>query len=163
MLAVTEVVLSIRQRQTTLQQIRIVVLRVVESWRNPKSEQVLSVEVGVVQGIHVSAKRLAERIRQLLLIANIRYLLQQRLQRRDALGLYGGFVHIRVVEIGNLAGVRSRRAVRLRRFLNQCGRAFARQVAQSGEDADATAVGWDLTSVQPLTVRVTEEIVAGLN
>ena len=54
-------------------------------------------EIGVVEGIDVSAQGLAEGVGQLVLVLNRGDGFKLRPQRRQPLALDGGLVHVRVV------------------------------------------------------------------
>ncbi len=83
-LVVGEVVLAVGKLQAALQQVGGVMIGIVEAGRDPQSEQVRGVEVGVVQGVDVGAQCLAQRVRQFFLVVDRGDRLQVRLQRRRA-------------------------------------------------------------------------------
>ena len=51
-------------------------------------------KVGVVQRVHISAKRFSQRVRQLVLVFDGRNRVQMRLQRRKPFGFNARFIHV---------------------------------------------------------------------
>jgi hypothetical protein len=84
-------------------------------------------------------------------------------QGSNTLRFDAGFVHVRIVESGNLAGVRVRRRIRLGRLFDQRNRSFVTQVSQIGEDADGATVGGNFRAGDPVAVCIAEKIVSGLD
>ena len=87
-------------------------------------------KVGVVQRVNIRAQSLSQRVRQLVLIFDGRNRVKMRLQRRQPFGFNARFIHVSVVEIGDLATVRACRRFRLGGLFNDRGRALVRQVSQ---------------------------------
>ncbi len=161
-LVVLQVILAVGQLQTALQQVGVVVLVVVKARRHPQAEEIGGVEVGVVQRIDVGAQGFAQCPRQLLLVLDSSDGLQPSLQRLAAFGGNRLFVHVGVVEVGDLARVRSCRRIRLGDLLDERLGPLAGDVAEHGEDAYRSAVGRNLRPAEPGAVAVAVEVVARL-
>ena len=83
--AVRKVIVAVGQLHSALHQVGGVVLGIVEAGSHPQSEQVRSVEVGVVQRVGIGAQGRAQRGGQVLLVLNAGNGFQVRRERRDAL------------------------------------------------------------------------------
>ena len=106
-LVIGQVVLAIRQLQPALHDVGGVVIGIVEAGSDPQSKQVRGMEVGVVQRVNISAQSFSQSGGQLRLVADGGDGFQMRLDRSQTLGFDAGLVHVRVVEIGNLACARA--------------------------------------------------------
>ena len=67
---VGEIVFAVRQSQTALHQVSGIVLNFIESGRDPESEKICGVEVGVVERVDIGSQALAERAGQFALIVD---------------------------------------------------------------------------------------------
>ena len=114
-----EIVVAIRHSETALQQIGIVVRWVRQALRDPDSEEVPGLEVGVVQRIHIRAQLAAQHAGESMAIRDGRDRVELRLQRRDSLRLDGRFIHEARVKIADLPGVPACGRSCVGRFLNE--------------------------------------------
>ncbi len=119
--------------------------------------------VGVVQRVHVGLQALAQGSRQLALVADGGDGFQVRAQRGEAFGFDGRFVHVRVIEVGDLSDGGTGRRIGLGGFFDQAGGPLVAQVGEGGEDADSAAVGGDFGTLNPSAVGVLVKIVAWLD
>ena len=100
-----EIVVAIRHSETALQQIGEVVRRIGQALRDPDSEEIPGLEVGVVQRIDIRAQLPAQHAGESMAIRDGRDRVELGLQRSDSLGLDGGFVHEGRVVIADLPGI----------------------------------------------------------
>ena len=155
------VVVTIRQPEAALQQVRHVLAGVLHPLRDEHAEQVLGLEVGGVQRIDVGADGAADGAREGTTIGDRRDGRERRLQRRQALGLDAGFVHEAGVEVGDLAGLGAATRRGLARVLDQRDGLLPRLVGEDAAGAVARLVRRDRRGLQPRAVGVGIEIVAG--
>src|SRR5262249_522435 len=76
------------------------------------------------------------------------------LQRRQATRLDDVFLHVRIVEIGNLPLTGTRSRLRLGSILNYSCGTFVRDVAKAAEDANASPVRRDYRAFEPAAVGI---------
>src|SRR5208337_5648350 len=100
---------------------------------------------------------------QLFLVADGGDGLEVRLDRRKTLGLDGGLVHIRVVEIGDFARAGAGRPAAFGSLFNQGSGALVAQVSQSCKYTDAGAVWRNFRALDPFAVAVQIKVIARLD
>jgi len=88
-------------------------------------------------------------------------------ERSEAFGFDGRLVHVGVIEVGNLAGIGTRSAIGLGCFFNQASDTLAGQVVRVVEVEavwiNVPAIRWNFGALEPVAIRVTVEIVTGLD
>src|SRR5664280_1406666 len=117
-------------------------------------------EVGVIERVDISAQAFPQRGGQLFLVANGGDGLEVRLDRRKTFGFDARLVHVRVIEIGDLA--RSG-AGALGSLFNQGSGTLVAQVGKRCEDADPRPVWRNLGTLDPVAVAVQIEVIARLD
>src|SRR5947209_4111343 len=85
-----------------------------------------------------------------------------RPQRSQSFGFNPRLVYERVIEIGNLAGIRSRRGVGLRNLLDQVGRALVAEIGKLRKYIDLGAIRGNLRALDPIAIGIVIEIVSRL-
>ena len=133
---------------------------IVEPRSGPESKQVRGVEIGVVQSIHIGAKRFPQRARQLLLAGNGLDGSQMRLHRRQPAGFYGRFRHERIVEIGDLPGAGAGRGRGFGGFADQRRGPLVRQVGKFGKHAHPGTVRRNDRPLDPCAIGISIKIIA---
>ena len=147
---VVAVVRLVRQAQPALAEVHDVALGVA----------VVVVDVRREQAAAAALLEVAEERRQVAYVAQLGGRLEQRPDRRGALGLDRLLVHERVVEVGDLHGVGVITAGR-GQLLDDGVHVLLGLVGQLHERPPAGAVGGDVLLVEPASVDVSEEVVLG--
>src|ERR1019366_8618578 len=161
--AVGKVIFTIRQLQPTLQQIRCVVLRIIEARSDPQSKKIRGVKVRVIERVYVRSQAFTQGARQLALVTDGGHRFEGGAKGREALRLDGGLVHVGVVEVGNLARAGACGRDGLGDLLNQLGRALIAQVAKLRKDAHSGAIRRNFSALDPFAVGVLIKIVTRLD
>src|ERR1035437_8741257 len=91
-LVVAEVIFTIRQLQSALQQIGGIVLRIIEARSDPESKKIRRVKVSVIERVHVGAQGFTQGARQFSLVMDGSYRFQVRAERGKAFRFDGGLV-----------------------------------------------------------------------
>ena len=163
LLAVAQVILAIRHVQPTLQKIRNVAIWVVEPWSHPQPKQIRRVIVRVIQSVHVGTQSFAQSPRQFPLVMNSCDRVEMRTQRCQPCRLDSRFVHIRVVEVRDLALLRSCRRIRFRDLRHQIRCALIGQIGEFRPHVHRAAIRRNLGALHPIAVGVLKEIIARLD
>src|SRR6185437_4247518 len=117
-------------------------------------------EVGVVERIYVGPQAFAQSVRQVSFSFDRSNGGERGLQRRQAFRLNCRYIHIRVVQIGDFAGIRSSRSVRPGGFLNQDRGILVGYVVQPGENTDTGAVCRNNSPLDPVPIGILVEVVS---
>ena len=155
-----EVVLAVGHAEAALQQERRIAARVVQVLGHPEAEQVVRVEIGRVQHVHVCAQRAADQARETRRVGDRRDAVERGLERLEPLRLDSRLVHEARVVVADLPGVGSCGSPRSGQLGDQVGRPLVRQLLERGARPVAAPVGRDLRVFDPGPVRVAEEVVS---
>src|ERR1700688_4943215 len=120
-------------------------------------------KVGVIQRVDVGSQALTQCSRQLGPVVDGGNGFEVRPKRGEAFGFDAGLVHVRVVEIGDFAGVGTGRRIGFGRFFNQSDSTFVAQVGERGENANVAAVGRNFRALNPAAVGVLVKILTRLH
>ena len=153
-----DIVVAVGHAEAALEQIGEIVRRVGQALCDPDSEEVAGLEVGVVQRIHIRAQLPAQATGESMAIRDGRDRVELGLQRSDALGLDGGFVHEGRVIVADLPGIAGCGSC-AGRLLKKRAQAFPRLVGQYGTGAITRLVGGNGGCLDPAAVGVGVEIV----
>ena len=134
-------------------------VHVVEVRGNPESEKVRSVEVRIVECIHIGAQSFAQGTRQITFVADRRDCVKMRLQRLDTFGFNAGFVHVRVVEVGDFAGFVAGRCA-LAHLGDQVRNPLVGFIHQRHTGKGSSAISGDLGVLHPLSTSIFVKVVA---
>ena len=156
-----DIVLAVRQAQPSLQQEGDVGLLAVEPGLHREAQQAGRVVDAQVQRVHVGAQPAAQQACQRRFVVDTFDAIQQRLERRKAPRLDGGFVQIGCAEIRYFARVRARG--RGAGVVEQLRDLLAGQFVDLGPRVPALLGRRDLGGLEPFAVGVGEEIFAGLD
>ena len=160
---VGEVVVAIGEFGAALEKIGGIVVGVVEAGSDPEAEDVRGVEVGGVEGVDIGAEGEAESVGEFLWGVDGLDESQVWLESGHAVGFYGGFVHVGVVEVGDFALVGACGCVGLCSIVDDAGDLFEASVDEGVEDPDCCAVGRELGPGDVAAVGVEVEFVAGVD
>ena len=117
-------------------------------------------EVGVVEGVDVGAQGLAEGMGQFALVVDGGDRFEMRVEGGEAMGFDGGFVHVGVVEVGDLALIGACGGVGFGGISRSCWRPLEAEVGEGAEDADGCAVGRNFGALDQVAVGVEIKVVA---
>jgi hypothetical protein len=162
-LVVAEVIFTIRQLQSALQQIGGIVLRIIEARSDPESKKIRGVKVSVIERVHVGAQGFTQGARQFSLVMDGSYRFQVRAERGEAFRFDGGLVHVGVVEVSNFAGARACGRVGLGDLLDQVGCALIAEVRKLRKDVDLGAIRRNFSAFDPFAIGVLIKIVTRLD
>src|SRR5208282_2309766 len=166
-LTVGKVVFAVGQFQSTLHQVGGIVPRVIKAGCDPQSEKIGSMKVVGVQGIDIRPEVLTQSSGQVMLVADGGNGIELWAERSKAFGFDGRLVHVRVIEVGNLAGIGTGGGVGLGCFFNQASDTLAGQVVRAIEVEavwiNVPAIGRNFGALDPVAIRVAVEIVTGLD
>ena len=160
---VGKVIFAIGKLQAALQDVGGIVPGIVEAGSHPKSKEMRSVEVGVIQRVDIGAQRRSQSSGQFLLVLDGGDSLEVRFERRHSFGFDARLIHVRVVEVANLAWARSRRSTAFGALFDQRGGALVALVGEGREYANPAAVRRNFGTLDPCSVRVFVEVIARLD
>ena len=86
---------------------------------------------------------------------------QMGLEGGEAMGFDGGFVHVGVVEVGDLALIGACGGVGFCGVFDDAGDLLEAEVGEGAEDADGCAVRWEFGAGDEAAVGVEVKVVAG--
>ena len=158
-IAVGNVIFAVRHPEPALQQIRGIVLWVVEAGCHPQPEKVGSMKVVDVQGIDIRPQALTQNPGQVVLVANDSNGVEVWAERSEAFGFDGGLVHVRVVEVGDFAGFIARCRI-LRGLADQVGDPLVGFIHQRHCGKRCPVVRWNLRVLHPLSVGIFVKVIA---
>ena len=158
---IADVVLAVRHTQAALEQVADVTRGLVEVLRHEKTEDVLGVEVGRVERVHVRPQGASQHRCQAAAIGDGVDLIQHRPNRRQAVLLDSRLVHERGVVPRSLCDVGDGAALGV--SLEQRPETLARQLVRYLPGPPRRLVRGDVGAAEPGAVRISEEVVAWLD
>ncbi len=156
-----QIIFAVGQAQPALQQVSLVMRRIVQALGNPQAEHVFGKEIGRIQRIDVGAQRAAEQVRQRALVRRGGDAIKRRQQRRQTLGFDADFIHVGRIKRADAARIVGRIAATLAGLFDQLRDALVGQLGDLAVDAPIALVRRNRRGVDPAAIDVAVEVVAG--
>ncbi len=155
------VIVAIGHAQSSLEEEGRIAAWIVQVLRNPQAKQIVGVELGRVEHVHVRTQRRAEKARELFRVGDCRDAMKRGLEWLEALRVDARLVHEAFEVVADLLGVRAGGSLGLSRLLEQIGDPSCGQLGQDRVSPPGAAIGGDFGALTPGSIGEGKEVVAG--